>query len=64
MIVESTHPVAGPMRQPRPAARFAATPASLRSPAPVLGEHTDIVLAETGVDSAEIRALRAAGVVA
>jgi crotonobetainyl-CoA:carnitine CoA-transferase CaiB-like acyl-CoA transferase len=64
MIVESTHPVAGPMRQPRPAARFEVTPASLRSPAPVLGEHTDIVLAETGVDSAEISALRAAGVVA
>jgi crotonobetainyl-CoA:carnitine CoA-transferase CaiB-like acyl-CoA transferase len=64
MIVESTHPVAGPMRQPRPAARFDATPASLRSPAPVLGEHTDMVLAETGVDSAEILALRAAGVVA
>jgi crotonobetainyl-CoA:carnitine CoA-transferase CaiB-like acyl-CoA transferase len=64
MIVESTHPVAGPMRQPRPAARFEATPASLRSPAPVLGEHTDMVLGETGVDGAEIRALRAAGVVA
>jgi crotonobetainyl-CoA:carnitine CoA-transferase CaiB-like acyl-CoA transferase len=64
MIVESTHPVAGPMRQPRPAARFEVTPASLRSPAPVLGAHTDVVLAETGVDSGEISALRAAGVVA
>ena len=52
------------MRQPRPAARFEQTPAELRSFAPILGEHTDAVLAETGFSAAEITALRDAGVVA
>jgi crotonobetainyl-CoA:carnitine CoA-transferase CaiB-like acyl-CoA transferase len=43
--------------------RFAATPASIRRPAPLLGEHTDEVLAELGVTSAEIAGLRANGVI-
>ncbi len=63
MIVEATHPSAGPMRQPRPAARFERTPAELRSFAPVLGQHTDEVLRETGLASGEITALHEAGVV-
>ncbi len=63
IIVESTHPHAGAMRQPRPAARFERTPAALRSFAPMLGEHTDEVLAETGVAADELKSLRAAGVI-
>jgi crotonobetainyl-CoA:carnitine CoA-transferase CaiB-like acyl-CoA transferase len=49
LIVESEHPTVGRMRQPRPAARFEKTPAELRSPAPLLGEHTEAVLAELGL---------------
>ena len=64
LIVESDHPHAGRMRQPRPAARFAGTPAELRSPAPLLGEHTDAVLTELGVSSEQLAALRTAGAVA
>jgi len=64
LIVESDHPHAGRMRQPRPAARFAGTPAELRSPAPLLGEHTDAVLTELGVSSEQLVALRTAGAVA
>ena len=64
MIVESTHPRAGSMRQPRPAARFEATPAELRTPAPMLGEHTDVVLGEIGLEQSELAALRTAGIVA
>lgn len=64
LIVESEHPHAGRMRQPRPAARFERTPAELRTPAPLLGEHTDAVLAELGLAPAQLAALRAAGVVA
>jgi crotonobetainyl-CoA:carnitine CoA-transferase CaiB-like acyl-CoA transferase len=64
LIVESAHPHAGPMRQPRPAARFERTPASLSRFAPLLGEHTDEVLAEAGVAAAELSALRAQGVIA
>jgi crotonobetainyl-CoA:carnitine CoA-transferase CaiB-like acyl-CoA transferase len=64
LIVESTHPSAGRMRQPRPAARFDATPAELRSFAPILGEHTDSVLAETGLAAEEIALLHSSGVIA
>lgn len=58
------HPVAGTMREPRAAARFAGTPLDLPTPAPGLGEHTDAVLGEIGYDAAAISALRAAGTVA
>ncbi len=64
LIVESTHPHAGPMRQPRPAARFERTPAELHRFAPMLGEHTDEVLLETGVAREDLVELRAQGVVA
>ena len=65
LIVENEHPHAGRMRQPRPAARFEATPADpLRRPAPLLGEHTDEVLREIGAPAAQIAELRAAGVIA
>jgi len=58
LIVESDHPRAGRMRQTRPAARFEQTPAELRRPAPLLGEHTDEVLRELGLGAADISQLR------
>jgi crotonobetainyl-CoA:carnitine CoA-transferase CaiB-like acyl-CoA transferase len=64
MIIESNHPHAGAMREPRPAARFEATPAELRIPAPLLGEHTDAVLTEAGVTGSELAELHTTGVVA
>jgi crotonobetainyl-CoA:carnitine CoA-transferase CaiB-like acyl-CoA transferase len=64
LIVELDHPHVGRIRQARPAARFDGTPAELRSPAPLLGEHTDTVLAELGVSSEQLAALRTAGAVA
>ena len=63
LIVESVHPHAGPMRQPRPAARFAATPAGLRLFAPELGEHTDAVLEEAGIAATDRAALGASGII-
>jgi crotonobetainyl-CoA:carnitine CoA-transferase CaiB-like acyl-CoA transferase len=62
-FVERTHPVAGPMREPAPAARFSATPAAVGVPAPLMGEHTDDILREAGWSDREIRDLRAAGTV-
>ncbi|RZJ14816.1 MAG: CoA transferase, partial [Acidovorax sp.] len=43
--------------------RLSATPPVLRNAPPALGQHTDEVLAEMGLDAARIAALRAAGVV-
>ena len=62
LIVESEHPHVGRTRMTRPAARFDETPAELRLPAPMLGEHTDQVLTELGLSSAQIADLRAGGV--
>jgi crotonobetainyl-CoA:carnitine CoA-transferase CaiB-like acyl-CoA transferase len=58
-IEERDHPVAGRIRQPRPAARFSATPARIRRPAPLLGEQSREILEEAGFTTAEIDALMA-----
>ena len=63
MIVEMEHPLAGPMRQPRPAARFDGEASTIGIPAPTLGQHTGEVLATIGLTDDAIESLRAAGVV-
>jgi len=61
-IVEIEHPRAGKMRVVGVPVRLSATPGSVRTPSPALGEHTDEVLRGLlGLDAAEISALRAAG---
>ena len=62
LLVEMLHPTAGRVRTPRPVARFERTEASLRRPAPRLGEHGDELCRELGLDAARIAALREAGV--
>ncbi|HET7528300.1 MAG TPA: CoA transferase [Burkholderiaceae bacterium] len=57
------HPSEGAVVAVRPATRFARTPATLRRPAPWLGEHNDEVLREAGYDAAQIAHLRARKVV-
>ncbi len=56
-IMEFDHPVAGPLRQARPAARFSQTPTELRHAAPGLGQHTQEVLRELGIPQEEIDGL-------
>lgn len=63
-LVEIDDPDFGRTRMPAPAARFTATPSSIRFRAPLMGEHTDEVLGELGYDAAAISAMRKAGVVA
>jgi crotonobetainyl-CoA:carnitine CoA-transferase CaiB-like acyl-CoA transferase len=62
VVLQSQHPVAGPVRQARHAAQFGGTPAAIRMPAPGLGENTDEILAELGLDEADIADLRATGI--
>lgn len=50
-------PHLGPVRQPRPAARFAQTPAEIRSIAPWLGADNATILEELGYDEADIARL-------
>lgn len=63
ILEDVEHPMAGRMRQPRPAARFAKTRTQSGAPAPGLGQDTDAILAELGLAD-RITELREAGVVA
>jgi len=63
-LIEYEHPRGGRLRQPRPPGQFHATPASLHRPSPELGEHTDEVLRELGLDDTTVAQLRVDGVVA
>jgi len=56
LIEEHEHPVAGRLRQPRPAARFDKTPAQMQRHAPMLGQHNDELIAELGFDPVQLRA--------
>jgi crotonobetainyl-CoA:carnitine CoA-transferase CaiB-like acyl-CoA transferase len=54
--------VLGQVRQPRPAARFGATPSEIRAMAPFLGAGNDEILGELGYDPDEIARLHESGV--
>ena len=62
LIREYDHPIAGRIRQPRPAARFDRTPAQIQRPAPGLGEHSEEILSELGYSEEQINAFVAYGV--
>ena len=47
-LTEFEHPHCGALRLPNPVERFETTPSTIRSLAPLLGEHTDEVLGELG----------------
>ena len=60
VFLEREHPVAGRIREPRPAARFSSTPAQAGGLAPTAVQHSDEIVTEVGLDAA---ALRTAGVI-
>jgi crotonobetainyl-CoA:carnitine CoA-transferase CaiB-like acyl-CoA transferase len=62
LIHEYDHPIAGRIRQPRPAARFDKTPSGIQRPAPGLGEHSAEILTELGYAEEDIARLVAQGV--
>ena len=57
VLLETEHPVAGRIRQARPAAQFSSRPYSTRQGAPKLGEHSLEVLSEIGLNEEEIEQL-------
>ncbi|MFN8023509.1 MAG: CoA transferase [Acidimicrobiales bacterium] len=57
------HPLGGDYHHVPPAWRLSATPAVVRRPAPMLGQHTREVLAEVGYDDAAIDAMVASGAI-
>ena len=61
-LPEAVHPHAGRYRTIPPPVRFSGTPASVRRPAPLVGEQGRTLLSELGYQPQELDALEAAGV--
>jgi crotonobetainyl-CoA:carnitine CoA-transferase CaiB-like acyl-CoA transferase len=63
-LVEMAHPRAGTVRMVGAPVRLSETPGSVRTPAPMLGEHTDAVLRDLlELDAEQIDTLRAGGAI-
>ena len=64
MFVETTHPKAGPITLTGSHIKFSETKSAIRTPAPGLGEHNDMVFKNLlGLSTEDIEALRKDGVV-
>jgi crotonobetainyl-CoA:carnitine CoA-transferase CaiB-like acyl-CoA transferase len=61
MVIDTDHPVFGPLRTIGNPVKLSETPWELRSLAPRLGEHTDQVLSDWGFSDGEVAALRQQG---
>ena len=63
MIVEMEHPNVPELRTPGSPLKLADSPATVRRPPPLLGQHNDEVLCELGYAPSEIERLRQEGVI-
>jgi crotonobetainyl-CoA:carnitine CoA-transferase CaiB-like acyl-CoA transferase len=63
MVSQVEHPTAGTVKTVGCPIRLTRTPVSVRTPPPLLGQHTDEVLGELGFDVDAIASLHATGVV-
>lgn len=61
MVLEIEHPVEGTVKSLGFPVKLSGTPQQVRYPAPLLGEHTDQVLGEFGLDKDKVESLRARG---
>lgn len=57
------HPVAGETQMVGSPVVFHGSPASIRRPAPMHGQHTEEILQELGYDAGKIQSLQGSGVV-
>jgi crotonobetainyl-CoA:carnitine CoA-transferase CaiB-like acyl-CoA transferase len=64
MVVEVKHPKAGKVKTLGLPIKFSDTPGAVRSAAPLLGQHTRVVLMSLGYSDKEIKALEKSGAVA
>ena len=63
MVAELHHPTVGPINVMGSPIKLSATPSSIRTPPPTLGQHREAILAELGYDRQSIVALQTAGVI-
>lgn len=63
MIQELEHPVIGKMKTISTPTKFSETPTSIQTPAPLLGQHTDEILLEMGLEEESLKELRKKGVI-
>ena len=63
LIVEIEHPLLGVARSIANPVRMSQTPPVYRLPPPLLGEHTDAILAELGLTPAQVEELRREGAI-
>ncbi len=63
MLLELAHPVAGMVKVPGSPVKLSDTPAEVKAPAPVLGQHNDEILASLGYSSQQIEGFRAEAVI-
>ncbi|MBM3780322.1 MAG: CoA transferase [Acidobacteria bacterium] len=63
MVASVDHPTVGPTRVMGSPLKLSATPPSVRTPPPLLGQHTRDVLTELGYDQQMIEQLSASGVI-
>jgi crotonobetainyl-CoA:carnitine CoA-transferase CaiB-like acyl-CoA transferase len=62
MILEQDHPTIGKIKQIGFPTKLSRTPATLRLPPPLMGQHTEAVLHELGYTSGEIKIMREDGI--
>ena len=58
VVQEIDHPTAGKFKAIGPVWRFSDTPATVQSPPPTLGQHTEALLSRAGLNTAEVQRLR------
>jgi len=63
MVAEVTHPTAGPLSLLGTPIKLSDTPGGVRTPPPVLGQHTAAVLEELGMTAGDIDRLRQEGAI-
>jgi crotonobetainyl-CoA:carnitine CoA-transferase CaiB-like acyl-CoA transferase len=63
MFVEVNHPILGPFKLQGVPIKMYGTPGGVRTASPLLGEHTEEVLSSIGIGQAELKDLKAKGIV-